>query len=185
MASPAGRFSFRIIFIFLAAIFYIFLTCNKSSSTGVSRPKMETKTRRMPFSSSIDSMEPKKSAKGPSVILTASPREKLALYLGAPIWANCIMATTSVGERGVGVLPVPTKPVMPGVVRTTSQESSSMIILTSKYPGKIFSLIVDFLPCLMRILSWVGINSSKILSVWPRVVARWRRVSATRASWPE
>ena len=34
------------------------------------------------------SIEPKKSVKGPSVILTASPTEKLALNLGAPIWAT-------------------------------------------------------------------------------------------------
>ena len=74
---------------------------------------MLTKTRSLPWSSSIDSMLPKKSAKGPSVIFTASPRLKLALYLGAPIWANCIMASTSSGDRGVGLLPVPTKPVMP------------------------------------------------------------------------
>ncbi|TSC85319.1 MAG: hypothetical protein G01um101416_941 [Microgenomates group bacterium Gr01-1014_16] len=54
---------------------YIFLTCKKSNSTGVSRPKMETRTRSLPCSSSIDSTLPKKSLNGPSVILTASLTE--------------------------------------------------------------------------------------------------------------
>jgi len=93
---------------------------------------METKTRSFPCSSSRDSIEPKKSVNGPSVILTASPTVKLVLNLAAPIWANCIMASTSAWERGVGLLPIPTNPVMPWVVLTTSQESSSAIILTKR-----------------------------------------------------
>lgn len=93
---------------------------------------METSTRSLPWSSSMLSIDPKKSEKGPSVILTASPTLKLALYLGAPSSINCLIASTSASDRGVGLLPVPTKPVMPWVVRTTSQESSSTIILTSK-----------------------------------------------------
>ncbi len=87
VASPAGKLSFKVVLIFFGAI-YIFLTCKKSNSTGVSRPKMDTRTLSLPCSSSILSMLPKKSVKGPSVILTASPTVKLVLNLGAPIWAN-------------------------------------------------------------------------------------------------
>jgi len=53
------------------------LTCKKSSSTGVSLSKKETKTLSLPFSLSILSMVPIKSEKGPLVILTTSPMLKV------------------------------------------------------------------------------------------------------------
>jgi len=74
---------------------------------------METRTLTLPRSSSMDSTEPRKSAKGPSMILTASPTEKVALYLGASIFMNFMMFWTSDLGRGVGLLPMPTKPVTP------------------------------------------------------------------------
>src|SRR5258706_1968820 len=52
---------------------YNLLTCKKSSSTGVSRPKIETRTFSLPLASSVLSIVPKKSEKGPSTIFTASP----------------------------------------------------------------------------------------------------------------
>jgi len=49
------------------------LTCVNSSSTGVSRPKIDTVTLRRWFSSSTSSTVPSKSSKGPSLTLTRSP----------------------------------------------------------------------------------------------------------------
>jgi len=92
---------------------------------------METKTVILPRASSMVSTWPKKSVKGPSVILTASPTEKADLNLGAACCMKRWMDSTSEGGRGVGLLPTPTKLVMPGVVRTQSQESSVRISLTS------------------------------------------------------
>ncbi len=114
-------------------------------------------------------MVPKRSAKGPSVILTASPLEKVVLYLGAVMVMNFWMDLTSVAEMGVGLLPMPTNPVMPGVVRMETQLSSSMIMRMSRYPGKIFSVTFDFLPDWIWIFSWVGIRISKTRSSRLRV----------------
>ncbi|KKT84557.1 MAG: hypothetical protein UW84_C0056G0007 [Candidatus Collierbacteria bacterium GW2011_GWA2_44_99] len=52
---------------------YILATWRKSSSTGVSRPKMLTKVMILPLASSIAETVPKRSVKGPSMIRTASP----------------------------------------------------------------------------------------------------------------
>src|SRR3989344_5832296 len=106
-----------------------FATCRKSSSTGVSLPKIETKTLSLPLASSISEMEPKNSANGPSTILTASPSENVVLNLGASMVINLWIEETSDSGRGVGLLDMPTKLVMPGVVLTASQVASSRIIL--------------------------------------------------------
>src|SRR5207253_3114538 len=45
-------------------------TWRKSSSTGVSRPKKETRTRTLPLSRSMESTTPTKSTKGPSTMRT-------------------------------------------------------------------------------------------------------------------
>lgn len=62
---------------------YIFETCKKSNSTGVSRPKMETKTVTFPLASSIAETVPRRSVNGPSMMRTASPRVKAAWNFGA------------------------------------------------------------------------------------------------------
>ena len=108
---------------------------------------------RRPLSSSILSMVPSISAKGPSAILTASPTEKLDLNLGAFCWLNWRMLLTSVREMGVGLRPMPTKEVTPGVERTVTQASSVIIILTRMYPGNSFSRTVFFLPLTILIFS--------------------------------
>src|SRR5271170_3742361 len=53
--------------------FQAFSTCTKSSSTGVARPKIEIRTRTLPFSGFTSSTVPLKSWKGPSTTLIASP----------------------------------------------------------------------------------------------------------------
>lgn len=78
----------------------------------------------LPLSSSILLTVPSMSANGPSTILTASLNEKEAWNLGVSWEMNFLMASTSSWGRRVGCEPVPTKPVMPWVVRTASQESS-------------------------------------------------------------
>ena len=104
-------------------------TCKKSSSTGVSRPKMETKISTLPLASSIELTVPSKSVKGPSTIFIASPTEKLAWNFGACCLLKAMTALTSSSGRAVGKLPIPTKPVTPWVVRTANQESSVISIL--------------------------------------------------------
>ena len=42
------------------------------------------------------------------------------------------MSSTSLRDSGVGWAPLPTKPVTPGVLRTTYQESSSRAMRTSR-----------------------------------------------------
>jgi hypothetical protein len=42
------------------------------------------------------------------------------------------MPSTSLRDSGVGRAPLPTKPVTPGVLRTTYHESSSRAIRTSR-----------------------------------------------------
>src|SRR4030042_3065032 len=99
---------------------YNFATWRKSNSTGVSRPKIETKTLILPFVSSISEIEPKNSANGPSTILTASPTEKVVLNFGASIFMNFWIVPISSSGRGVGRLALPTKLVIPGGVLTAN-----------------------------------------------------------------
>src|SRR3990167_1190477 len=60
---------------------------------------------------------------------TASPVEKAVLNLGASSCINLLIVATSSSGRGVGLVDVPTKPVIPGVVLTASQVASSKIML--------------------------------------------------------
>src|SRR5260221_10172232 len=86
---------------------------------------------------------------------------------------------------GVQTCALPIYPVIPGVVRIASQTVSSRIILTRRYPGKIFSLTVAFLPPLTTTLSCVGTRSSNTFPTNPSVLTLWRRVSDTLASCPD
>ena len=84
----------------------IFSTCRKSTSTGVDRPKIPTMTRSLPFSVFTSSMLPVKESKGPSMIRTISPTEKLCRgfrirsALISP--AFCRMPRASSCEMGCG-----------------------------------------------------------------------------------
>ena len=77
----------------------------------------------------ISEIEPRNSANGPSTILTASPSENVVLNLGASMVINFWIEETSDSGKGVGLLDMPTKLVMPGVVLTASQVASSITIL--------------------------------------------------------
>ena len=71
------------------------------------------------------------SVKGPSLTRTLCPLVNCTLNLGAstPICLRIFLTSSSM--RGVGRLPEPTKPVTPGVLRTTYQDSSVITISTS------------------------------------------------------
>ena len=71
---------------------------------------------------------------------------------------------TSFSDSGVGLAPEPTKPVTPGVLRTTYQESSSRYMRTSRSPGKTLRETTCFLPPLISMTSSMGITTSKIRS---------------------
>src|SRR5205809_1904594 len=122
-------------FYFLRHYFTSFSIWRKSSSTGVSRPKIDTRTLTLLRSGLTSSTTPCRSVNGPSVTRTASPFVNATLYFGASSLICRRIALTSPSESGVGVVPMPTKLVTPGVLRTTYQESSPMIISTSTYPG--------------------------------------------------
>src|SRR6266542_210860 len=113
-----------------------FATWSKASSTGVSRSKMFTRTFSLDCSTLISAMVPWKSANGPATIRTTSPSSHSRRYSGF-FWVSSLTArifSTSRRDRGVGLVPVPlaTKPVTPGVLRTTYHESLSYTILTSR-----------------------------------------------------
>src|SRR5712691_103649 len=110
--------------------FTSFSICRKSSSTGVSRPKMDTRTLTLLRSGFTSSTTPCRSVNGPSVTRTASPFVNATLYFGASNLICRRIARTSVSVSSVGLLPLPTKLVTPGVLRTTYQESSLMTIST-------------------------------------------------------
>src|SRR5438132_1613070 len=114
-----------------------FATWLKSSSTGVSRPKMLTRTLSFIWSSLISAICPEKSANGPSRTRTVSPgsysrRGRVFFGPSMPSGLTCRMLSTSLRESGVGLAPEPTKPVTPGVLRMTYQESSSSTQRTSR-----------------------------------------------------
>src|SRR6266705_1451817 len=115
---------------FLLGHYFKRSTWRRSSSTGVSRPNMLTSTLSLPLSALISSTLPWKSEKGPSMTRTFSPTWYSTRTLGASalicFWIDLISFSCS----GTGLLPEPTKLVTPGVLRTTYQDSSDMIMLT-------------------------------------------------------
>src|SRR5690606_22414819 len=107
-------------------------TWENSSSTGVSRPKMFTRTFIFMWSSLISTISPEKSANGPSFTRTDScssysrrGRARLVGVSSAAASGTAMKPSTSLRDSGVGLLPAPTKPVTPGVLRITYQLSSS------------------------------------------------------------
>src|SRR5947208_5546187 len=82
VALPASTWILTTALTFFAIYFTNFSICRKSSSTGVSRPKIETSTLTLLRSGWTSSTTPWKSANGPSVTRTASPLVKATLYLG-------------------------------------------------------------------------------------------------------
>src|SRR5207245_5776922 len=117
-------------FDFLRHYFTNFSICRKSSSTGVSRPKIDTRTFTLLRSGFTSSTTPCRSVNGPSVTRTASPFVNATLYFGASSLICRRIWRTSWSDRSVGLVPLPTNAVTPGVFRTTYQESSLMTIST-------------------------------------------------------
>src|SRR5690606_13222420 len=112
-------------------------TCENSSSTGVSRPKMLTSTLSRSWSSLISMTSPEKSANGPSLTRTVSPSSYSSRGLARA--AACSSpafgmrkASTSRRGSGDGLAPWPTKPVTPGVLRMTVHALSSSSARTSR-----------------------------------------------------
>src|SRR4051794_20506771 len=114
-----------------------FSTWRKSSSTGVSRPKMLTSTLSLLRSGLTSSTVPMNSANGPSVTRTLWPLVNATRYFGVSTPMCRRICLTSVSSSGIGslrmpgMLPLPTKLVTPGVLRTTNHDSGSRIISTS------------------------------------------------------
>src|SRR6476660_5928427 len=125
----------------------ILLTWVNDSSTGVSRPKIETSTCSFCCSALISLIVAGSVANGPSMTVTDSPTSKSTTAAGAdgeaaasppPVRAACgAMAgarilTTSSMVSGEGREVAPTKPVTPGVLRTAPHDSSLSSIRTSR-----------------------------------------------------
>src|SRR3954451_15052339 len=110
---------------------YIFLTWSKPTSTGVSRPKMETRTLSFEASWLISEISPEKSESGPEITLTDSPMENWAFVATFCATSRCSRRSTSGWVSGTGSLEAPTNPVTPGVPFTSCHESSLRSMLTS------------------------------------------------------
>src|SRR5215210_7588971 len=123
----------------------ILATWLNDSSTGVSRPKIETSTLSFWLSALISEIEAGSVSNGPSVTVTDSPTVKSTLIsgdvlaapgagaLGASVGASIEKTSSSV--RGTGWCVCPTKPVTPGVCRTAPHDSSVRSMRTKTYPG--------------------------------------------------
>jgi hypothetical protein len=91
---------------------------------------------------------------------------------------------TSFSDSGVGLAPDPTKPVTPGVLRTTYQESSSRYMRTRRYPGKTLRETTWRLPPLISMTSSIGMTTSKIFSsMFIEEILLWR-LALTLFSYP-
>src|SRR4029079_6457504 len=103
VALPAGSCKVRTIRIFLATgalvPFYSFSTRKKSSSTGVSRPKMLTRTLTLFRSGLTSSTVPMNSANGPSVTRTLWP-----FVNGTRNWGVCSALSLRSGGPELGGL---------------------------------------------------------------------------------
>src|SRR4051812_44123388 len=105
----------------------ILATWLNSSSTGVSRPKIDTSTLRRWASRFTSLIVAGRVANGPSVTVTDSPTEySCALGASTRFFSTAgarIDATSSI-RSGDGRLVRPTKPVTLGVLRTADHDSS-------------------------------------------------------------
>src|SRR6202035_2600393 len=136
-------FTTAAIFFFLGAIFLRFLflfllkrpgqileTWSKESSTGVSRPKMDTSTLSFWVSELISFTVAGSVANGPSITVTDSPtsystedRRTASVWAAFSSGSGASSEATSSRLSGEGRLDRPTKPVTPGVFRTAAQDS--------------------------------------------------------------
>ena len=94
------------------------------------------------------------------------------------------MLSTSRRESGVGLVPGPTNPVTPGVLRITDHESSSRSHRQSRYPGKTFFWTTTFLPFLNSTTSSIGMTTSKMRSSTFIETIRLSRFDFTLFSYP-
>src|SRR5262249_9365246 len=117
----------------------IFETWLKLSSTGVSRPKIETSALSFCWSALISLIVAGREANGPSMTVTESPTSKSSTRTSgfAPFlsgWtAGASHLSTSSRESGAGRSARsvdPTKPVTPGVLRTQEYDSGVRSIRT-------------------------------------------------------
>src|SRR5512133_3239252 len=114
---------------------YVFSTCMKSSSTGVARPKIDTRTRTLPLSGLTSSTVPLKFENGPSVTRTESPSSNCTLGLGFSepseicVVSRWTSASVTAGTS-FGVFAFPTKPVTLAVPFTRCQVSRFISMFT-------------------------------------------------------
>src|SRR5271166_2974654 len=162
-----------------------FFTWSKPTSTGVSRPKMDTSTFRRAASSLISEISPEKSERGPETTLTDSPIANWARVRVAVATSLCNSRSTSPWVSGTGSWEEPTKPVTPGVPLTTPQESSLSSMLTSTYPGIVrFSTGFFWLSFISMTVS-VGTTTLRTARCWPSDTTRCSRLCLTLFSCPE
>src|SRR3954449_13380667 len=92
----------------------IFFTWSKPTSTGVSRPKMDTSTLSLAPSSLISEISPEKSDRGPETTLTDSPTENCARVRGRSAVSRLSRRSISPCESGARFSGAPSEPVPPG-----------------------------------------------------------------------
>jgi len=113
---------------------YLFLTSAKLISTGVARPKSSTSIVTVCFCALTLLMTPCVSSQAPAMTTTVSPGSKSTrtFGFGALVTTPPLMPSGLISSAvsGTGLLPGPTNPVTPRVLRTTYQVSSFMIMLT-------------------------------------------------------
>lgn len=130
-------------------IYSFFITCSKSSSTGVSRSKIDTITVTFPLDLFTSEIVPSYLANGPSFICTRSPSVSLMSVVGESSPMRRCISPNSSGSTGTGIFPDPTNPVTFGVFRTMNHEASVTIISTSTYPEKRFRSVITLFPFLI------------------------------------
>ena len=86
----------------------------------------------------------------------------MTLTLGASASMRLMMRCTSSSRSGVGLVPMPTKPVTPGVLRTTYHESSRQGHLDQDVARKDAALIGAPLPVAHLDLFFGGDDDLKI-----------------------
>src|SRR5205814_1413779 len=171
----------------------IFATWLKFSSTGVSRPKIETSTLSFCWSALISLIVAGSEAKAPSVTVTESPISKSSTLISglaldfSVVTAGASHLMTSSRDSGAGRSArsvAPTKPVTPGVLRTQEYDSGVSSIRTRMYPGKTLFCTLSRLPFLTSTSSRVGTSTWKMYSSMSRLVIRVSRFVLTLFSYP-
>src|SRR5690606_16682594 len=115
-----------------------FSTWEKSSSTGVARPKIETFTLSFCLSGFTSSTVPEKFANAPSMTRISSPTSKFTRGFGltAPSTVRRRWSSISCGRTSCGRW-LPMKPVTFGVSFTRCHASSLISLSTKMYPGRL------------------------------------------------